>query len=413
MSGICGIVNTDAAPLETALLRSMTESLRFRGPDRQQSWSEGTVGLGHTLLVATREAAAEQQPLTLEGRVWITADARVDGQAELRRKLADAGQACAPDCTDVELILRAYLAWSEACLSRLIGDFSFAIWDSRSATLFCSRDHLGIKPFFYAASPEAFVFSNTLDTVRMHPRVSSELDELAIADFLLFEGFQGADVTAFRRVRRLPPGHFLVLRDGIVTIDRYWELRIPEVVERHEDPRAEFDALLEQAVSDRLRQVDVGIEMSGGLDSTSIAAVALGQQRRAGVTVSLHGYCTTYEPLIPDEEGKYSKIAADWLGIPISYFNAARFDLFEFEKGSPRRHPEPVHDVQGGAYQAMTDAAARKHRVMLTGVDGDALLSESPKPYFKSLARRGEFLRLASAAIPHAISPRKALWERI
>jgi asparagine synthase (glutamine-hydrolysing) len=186
MSGIVGLLNLDGAPVDRDLLRGMTEFMAFRGPDAQESWVDGAVGFGHAMLRTTFEQEREQQPCSLDGEVWITADARIDGRSELKQKLAARGRADLKAATDVELILHAYHAWGRDCVAHLLGDFAFAIWDGRERALFCARDHFGVKPFYYAHIGDEVVFSNTLNAVRLHPAVPAELNELAIADFLLF-----------------------------------------------------------------------------------------------------------------------------------------------------------------------------------------------------------------------------------
>src|ERR1051325_9349362 len=206
MSGIVGIVNLDGAPVDRELLSQMTDFLSFRGPDAQEVWVEDNVGFGHAMLRTTWEAETEKQPLTLDGKVWLTADARIDGRAQLiaqlevklgrkidlvaaRRSslndhtfLSNGHDSVARTPNDAELILFAYEAWGEDCVKHLIGDFAFAIWDSHQRRLFCARDHFGIKPFFYAHVDNTFVFSNTLNCVRLHPKVSDELNEIAIGE---------------------------------------------------------------------------------------------------------------------------------------------------------------------------------------------------------------------------------------
>src|SRR5437773_11667260 len=186
MSGIVGIVNFDGAPVDRALLRRMTDFMTFRGPDEQRTWVDGNVGFGHTLLKTTFESEHEYQPFTLDGLTWIVADARVDAQADLIAKLAARGEQVGHGVTDVELLLRAYRVWGEDCVDNILGDFAFAIWDRSRSRLLCARDHLGVKPFFYAHVDQTVIFSNTLDCVRHHPAVSDKLNGLAIADFLLF-----------------------------------------------------------------------------------------------------------------------------------------------------------------------------------------------------------------------------------
>src|SRR5260221_10627406 len=222
MSGICGIVHLDGAPIDPAPLHAMTESLAFRGPDARHVWTEGCAGLGHTMLRTTFEATAERQPASLDGRVWITADARIDARVELATRVEQAGRAVAREVTDAELILHAYYVWGEDCVRQLLGDFTFALWDSRRQRLLCARDHFGVKPFFYARVGRTLVFSNALDGVRAHPSFSMALNDLAIADFLLFEMSQDPAATAFADVARLPSAHALGASASGVETRRYW-----------------------------------------------------------------------------------------------------------------------------------------------------------------------------------------------
>src|SRR5213593_4056581 len=147
MSGIVGIVNFDGAPIDRDLLSRMTEFMSFRGPDAQGIWIDGSIGLGHTTLRTTWAAETENQPLTLDGKVWLTADVRLDAREELLKKLQDKLDRSLTReriPSDAELILFAYEVWGEECLKHLIGDFVFAIWDGGAQRLFCARDHFGV-----------------------------------------------------------------------------------------------------------------------------------------------------------------------------------------------------------------------------------------------------------------------------
>ena len=207
MSGIVGIFNLDGAPIDRGLLHEMTHFMTFRGPDAQEMWADKSIGFGHALLRTTEESAREHQPFTLDGNIWIVADARVDAQADLINKLTARGEYVAREVTDVELLLRAYRRWGEQCVEHLLGDFAFAIWDGPRHRLFCARDHLGVKPLFYAHLGATVIFSNTLDCIRHHPAVSDKLNDLAIADFLLFDLNQDPATTSFADVQRVPPAH--------------------------------------------------------------------------------------------------------------------------------------------------------------------------------------------------------------
>src|SRR5437867_2222826 len=230
MSGIVGILHLDGAPIDRALLRRMTDFMTFRGPDEQRIWVDGNVGFGHTLLRTTFESEHEHQPFTLDGHVFIVADARVDAQADLIAKLSAHGEKVKHGVTDVELLLRAYRVWGEDCVDHLLGDFAFAVWDGPRRLLFCARDQLGVKPFFYASLGAIVIFSNTLDCIRQHPAVSDKLNELAIADFLLFEVNQDLNTTSFAHIQRIPPAHRATWSAEAVRISRYWTLPIDEPI---------------------------------------------------------------------------------------------------------------------------------------------------------------------------------------
>jgi len=221
MSGIVGILNLDGAPVDRSLLDRMTRFMSFRGPDGQHSWLNGNVGFGHTLLQPTDEPTHERQPCSLDGHVWITAEARADGQRDLVRELEAAGKTDLSGATDAELLLHAYQTWAELCVEHLIGDFAFAIWDGRRHRLFCARDHFGVKPFYYIRAGITFVFSNTLNCLRSHPLSSDDLNEMAVADFLLFLQNQELDTTTFAKIGRLPPAHTLTFSRGGATVRRY------------------------------------------------------------------------------------------------------------------------------------------------------------------------------------------------
>ncbi|MGC2720913.1 MAG: hypothetical protein WA209_15125, partial [Candidatus Acidiferrales bacterium] len=209
MSGIAGLYRRDGAPADRGLIDALTRFLSFVGPDARNTWASGAIALGHTLLATTREAKGDAQPASLEGKFWIVADARIDARDELATKLAKFKRSVRDDAADVEWILQAYAAWGPSCVEYLRGDFAFAIWDADSKSLFCARDHFGVRPFYYAELRDQFVFSNVLDCVRLHPEVSAELNDAAVADFLLFGLNCNVGTTTFRDIQRLPPAHTL------------------------------------------------------------------------------------------------------------------------------------------------------------------------------------------------------------
>src|SRR5712664_1454837 len=253
---------------------------------------DGSIGLGHAMLRTTHESLSERQPASLDRRFWIAADARLDGRAEFITELQRCGRVVPPNAPDSELILHAYSAWGTPCVERLRGDFSFAIWDARHKHLFCARDHFGIKPFYYVQRHDLFLFSNTLNCVRTHPEVPGEVNDPALGDFLLFGLNCDNATTSFRDIQRLPAAHSLSISPEGLKIRRYWtpptdgRIRYSKPEEYVEN----FQSLLQAAVGDRLRTDRVGILMSGGLDSSSVAAVAKEVQAKGAQATDLRSY---------------------------------------------------------------------------------------------------------------------------
>ena len=379
--------------MQGALLQSLVDFLSYRGPDSRAIWFEGSVGLGHALLCTTRESRSEFQPADLDGRYWITADARLDGRAELIAELAGSGRKVRPTASDSELILHAYAAWGAGCVEHLRGDFSFAVWDAPNNQLFCARDHFGIKPFYYAQSSKVLVLSNTLNCIRLHSEVSGELDEAAIGDFLLFGLNYDNTTTSFRDVQRLPPAHTLTVSQRGLQIRRYWTPPTDGRVRyaRPEDYVENFKSILEAAVADRLRSDRVGILLSGGLDSSSVAAVAKEITRKGAAGTDIRGYTYVYESLIPDKEGDYAREVGKFLGVAVKFIAMDEAQLFERWDDPEVSGPEPLENPFLAGLSDTRRNISGECRVLLSGEGGDDLMDFQMWPYVRDLWRKGEW----------------------
>ena len=376
MSGIAGIINLDGAPVERDLLEQMSTYMAFRGPDQQDIWLDGAVGFAHTLLRTTFESEKEQQPCSLDGQVWITADVRLDGRAELMGKLRGKGRLVSDDATDVELVLHAYHLWGEAALEHLMGDFAFGIWDGRRQRLFCAHDHFGVVPFYYAKVKNCLIFSNTLNCLRLHPAVSDELNEQAIGDFLLFGMNMDLATTTFADIQRLPPAHSLICVDGALSVQSYFQLPEENDYVRYKRPEEyveHFRHLFEQAVADRLRTDHAATYLSGGMDSTSIAATAQKLLRQAGKPFDFRAYTIVYDQLIQEEEGHYAGMVADAIGLPIEYLVADTYLASPPTDNPTYLLPEPLLIPNQVAECDITARAASYCRVLFAGFGGDPL----------------------------------------
>ena len=378
MSGIAGIVSRERDPAIHDLLCRMTAAIAYRGPDERRTWVGPSVALGHTLLRATIESAHEQQPASLDGEVWITADVRLDDRSSLISRLQSEGRTALASSDDAQLILHAYHVWEEKCVAHLFGDFAFAIWDGRRRRLFCARDHFGVKPFYYARVNGALIVSNTLDCVRLHPQVRGELNDAAIRDFLAFGCNQDPTTTTFADIRRLPAAHTLTYAEDRVTLKRYWAVPTDGYVRyRSRGQYVEhFTHVLRAAVGDRMRTAPVSVWMSGGLDSTAIAAIAQQQLVSSGQGDQLRAHTIVYDTLFPDAERDYARLAAESLGIRSRFFAAddyAPFDGWHALKNLP----EPSNDPFAAMRAEQLKEVAADSRVLLSGEGGDEVFWSS------------------------------------
>ncbi|UCE84704.1 MAG: asparagine synthetase B, partial [Deltaproteobacteria bacterium] len=381
-------------------IREMARRMAFRGPDGLMVHGDGPVGFAHALLRTGESARLETGIASLGGRYWIAGDVRLDAREALGEGLGlDVWRLRAT--SDAELILRLYAARGEEGLASLVGDFAFALWDAQRQRLVCARDPFGVKPCFYASIGDAVVVSNTLACVLAHPDVDDDVDEGVIADFLITRENPALDKTFFHSVRRLPPAHRLHASKDSVRVERYWTLcAAPLRYRRGREYVEHFTELLRSAVSDRLPERGAAVSMSGGMDSSSVAAMA--KEVLSARCVPKRGLfaCTAvYERLIPDEEGRYAALVGEELGIPVHSFALDDHELFATLDRGPASAPEPLMDpLESEAL--LFDFAARRTRVMLTGQGGDPALRFDPF-YLPGLLRRGRALRVASESLRH------------
>lgn len=397
MSGFAGVFHLDGAPVDRAWLETMADFLAFRGPDGSQIWISGSAGLCHTLFRTRAETDGRPQIASLDGNTWIAGDVRIDDRETLFAKLP-ASTETLRTCSSSELVLHAYAKWGEACLEHLLGDFSFVLWDAGRKRVFGARDHLGVKPFFYAQVGQCLIVSNTLDCVRQIPIVSVELNEHAIGDLLIAGTNGNPAATFFENINRLRPAHRLIAEPDGSRTDRYWTLQIDDPVyyKQANDYVDRFHELLRAAVSDRLPDGPLGIMMSGGLDSPAVAAAAV----QLGASTS--AFTSVYDRLIPDQERYYAGLVADHIGIPI-YYNVRDDEPWGWNSHSrPIHTPEPSPDpLSLIASRSYTRELATKARVFFFGDGPDAALQYEWKAHLYYLVHTRRPVRLAQDLALH------------
>jgi asparagine synthase (glutamine-hydrolysing) len=416
VSGLFGIVHLDGRPVDEALLARLTARMDFRGPDGRGVRVSGPAGFGHTLLRTTSESADEAQPIAFDNGFLLVADARIDARAELAEALRAAGQTARLDRSDVELILAAWRAWGEDCVTHLIGDFAFAVWDGRR--LFLARDQMGVKPLYYAEIGRTVVFGNTPACLRGHPDFPSGFDERALAEYLLYGTRQDETATAFAALKRLPPAHTRACDAAGAVERRYWRLPIEEPVYRRraQDYLDEFSGLLTTAVADRLRVPRAGLLMSGGLDSTTLAMELCDQLSPDGAD-NVRAFTTVFGP--DDEEARYAGLVAERPGLSLRFVDR-QVTARESPPDSlddPVAGPEPL-SLDPGPLRAQFAEMAAFSRVAMYGEGPDNALVYEWRLHLAYLARQGRFLRAAQdLALDRLADPRPpalaSIWHRL
>jgi asparagine synthase (glutamine-hydrolysing) len=292
MSAIAGLLSFDHARVDRAWVEALTQRMADAGPDRQACWHSPLVSLGHALLQTRDDVFEAPQPLAWQdGQLRIVWDGRLDNREQLAWELPDVRGQC-----DSAIALAAYARWGEDCVHHFLGDFAFAVWNAQSGTLFCARDPMGARPFFFARTHRFFAFASEDEPLVTLPGVSTAIADDRVAHFLLpaFLGFD-ASRSWLHDVHALGGGERLTVHpNGRIERSTYW--RFSEGEENRfssdEECARAFRAVFEEAVRCRLpTQGDAALMLSGGLDSGSIlgAADSLGFAR-------LHTYSVISDP---------------------------------------------------------------------------------------------------------------------
>ena len=372
MCGITGILALDSeGTIDRALLQRMTDRLSHRGPDGDGLHVEPGVGLGHRRL-AIIDLSTGQQPLANEDdSVWVTFNGEIYNFAGLREELEAAGHRFRTH-SDTEVIVHAWEEWGEACVERFNGMFAFAVWDRNQRALFIARDRLGIKPLHWAITPQReLVFASELKALLVHPGVSRELDDTAVADFLAL-GYVPDPRTIFASVHKLAPGHVLRVEVGRVpTPRRYWDATPTEGLRGLDDRELEerLRALVDDAVGYRMiADVPLGAFLSGGVDSSAVVAFMAGRSANPVKTCSIKFDDPAFN------EDQFGQLVADRYGTEhhIEQVTSEDFGLLDTLVGT---YDEPYADTSAIPTYRVCELARRKVTVALSGDGGDELFA--------------------------------------
>jgi len=274
MCGICGYVAFDPTrPVEAGWLEQMTATLVHRGPDEQAILVREPVGMGIRRLQVIDLTPGVQPVSNEDGRIWAVQNGEIYNFQELRAFLESKGHRFRSR-TDTEVLVHLYEEEGEELVHRLVGMFAFALWDESAQKLFVARDRLGQKPLYYHLSPDGFFFASEIKALLQDQRVPREPDWAVLSEYLT-DGYVSSPNTIFRHIRKVPPGHRVVVQNGRVTINAYW--RVPVKPANGGAGTEDADSLLErltEAVRSQLvSDVPLGVALSGGIDSTALVAI--------------------------------------------------------------------------------------------------------------------------------------------
>jgi len=278
MCGIAGIFLLNGGDVDAALLDRMSERIRHRGPDGSGTRIESPVGLAHRRLAIIDLSDAAAQPMANEdGTLRLVYNGEIYNYVELRKELAAKGHTFRSE-GDTEVVLHAYEQWGRNCLKRFNGMWAFALWDSKKGELFCARDRLGIKPFYYTRVGDTVLFASEIKALLAHPGVGRRPDDSLLLAFLAWGVLDHTAGTMFQGVSQLRPGHRIVFggSGGSGTPETYWELAVnPEPGRPWADEDERVTAAVRELLADAVRihlrsDVPVGTCLSGGIDSSTL-----------------------------------------------------------------------------------------------------------------------------------------------
>jgi asparagine synthase (glutamine-hydrolysing) len=293
-------------------------------------------------------------------------------------------------------LLRAWEKWGEGALDKIIGDFSFVLWDVHQQTLWCARDFIGARPFYYAYVKGVFCFSNTLEILLQTPEVSADLDDLFIADFLLDGSSLDPAATVYRDIRRLPPAHVLKFTAQRVEVRRFRKLPIEEPLrlKRPEEYIEAYLDLLRIAIGDRLPSGVTSLYLSGGLDSSSVCALTAQIAEAQGRKNNLKAFTWSWEPLIQDLESPIARLTAEHLGIAYEVLQITNIVPLEGADTPDGKTPEPSVELLAAAERRLFRRIAAHSNVVLSGDGGDEVLTGQSWPYLVDLWNKKEWKEL-------------------
>lgn len=367
MCGICGIVWNDAQRrTPDGLIEQMNDRMQHRGPDGSGYLNEPGVSLGHRRL-SIIDLAGGKQPLANEDEtVWVTFNGEIYNFHDLTDDLVSRGHQFRTR-SDTEVLVHLYEEYGPEMVQRLRGMFAFAIWDKKTRTLMLARDRLGQKPLVYWQDAEGFRFASELKSLLVEPGFPKDLDWTALDHYLAYQ-YVPHPMTIFRAARKVPPAHYAILRDGQLSLHRYWKPAYEEEVQRSEQ---EYIEELRQTLTEatRLRMISdvpLGAFLSGGIDSTIVVGL-MRQVSNSPIKTFSIGF-----PVKEFDETAYARMAARHLQTDHEEFMVEP-DAVDVVSKLAWYYDEPFSDSSAVPTYYVSKMTRQRVTVALTGDAGDEL----------------------------------------
>ena len=413
MSGIFGILSLSAQPVKKSELARMTVALRHRGPDGAGEWIAGNLGLGHQIST-TSGSSRRSSTIRLQGGHLIVADARIDNRKELIATLG-LRDAKPEDIEDVELISRAYAEWGELCPERLLGDFSFAIWDASAQQLFCARDCFGVRPFYYYhRADDVFVFASEIKGLLATDIVPRRINEHRIVRYLRSD-LEDKTATFYQEILRLAPAHSLTIARDKMKRRCYWSLNASSELSPQPDETfaEQFREIFFDAVRARVSNCPaLGSMLSGGLDSSSIVCATRDLLARRGDQV-LHTFSAVFDEVPESDERLFIEAVISGKHLRSHLVNGDVLSPLMNRGESFCYQDEPFYLPNLFLHQELYDKArAQGVRVVLDGFDGDTVVSHGLQ-HLGYLARRCRWVALGNEIVSLSAHSQCSAWNII
>lgn len=390
MSGIAAIIRFDGGPVERGAIEAMTTAMDYRGPDGIAHWARGPVALGHCMLHTTTESLEEAQPLANDDdSLILVMDGWLSNWEELRSELLSRG-AKLRNRSDAELVLRAYEAWGEDCPKHIDGDFAFLVWDTLKQEAFCARDHASMRPLYYHWDGNRLVVASDIAGVLAAPDVEKRPNRSMMAQYMGGEWYS-RDETIWCEIKRALPAHWMRFSARGAASECYWSppLEVSIRYKRDEDYFDHYRELFADCTRRSCRShAPVGCEISGGLDSSAVFAMAHHLQRAGQLPApSIKGYTLLFdEQNSAADEIAYGRAVAEHVGAEVREIPAFFPDLSWFETRVREDQDLPTYPSGAMMINLSAAVAADGCRVVLNGNGGDEWAWGSPLYYAEHLA---------------------------